>query len=109
MMARDMLLVALVCLLIGTFAVSWAYHKVQKDIDECKVLSDSLEGVNRLHELEIDSLNLEIGIVQKRLDSLKKQRNKIIVEYVSKYEEIDSASADALLDEFKSILPKTVD
>lgn len=109
MINKDMLLVALVCLLIGMFAVIWASRGLDNELDKCELLVDSIQKSNAQMQIEIDSLTMEIGIVQKRLDSLRKERNKIIVEYISIYEEIDSADADALLMQFKSILPKDAD
>jgi len=106
MMWKDMAIVVLVVLCIFTFALGWAYRNLTKEIDRCDFVSDSLDNENRVLQLEIDSLTLEIDTIEARLDSLKKRRNKVITEYVSKYEQIDSATADALLNEFKGILPK---
>lgn len=107
MMKRIEFVVLALVLIIGLcYAIVKAVKPHFKKQNDCEAVVDSLKSVNDSLTLRIFDLNEEIGLYELKVDSLRKVKNKVITEYISLYEEIDSANATDLADEFKVVFAK---
>ena len=107
MMKRIELVVLALVVLIGLcYAIVSSIKPHLKKQNDCQAVVDSLSSVNDSLALRIIDLNNEVDLYQLKVDSLRKVKNKVITEYISLYEEIDSANATDLADEFKVVFAK---
>lgn len=106
MKQSELFLLSLVLIVIITFGVIKYINPHIKEKTRCDLLVDSLSSVNDSIDLRIAELNGRLNEYQLRLDSLKRVKNRVITEYISIYEEIDSADVDDLSNEFKVVFTK---
>ncbi|MFW9952379.1 MAG: hypothetical protein ACFFKA_19850 [Candidatus Thorarchaeota archaeon] len=106
---KTIIIVVLTCLvlLFGYFAYREKPHDSSFAEKYLKEQMDSLANENtRLLKENIDKDN-KILIFSKTLDSLQNLEPKVIIKYVKKYKEIDSASAGELVNDFNNLFPNT--
>jgi len=106
MRKSELLVVFLVIIIVVTYciiSVVTPHIKVKKD---CDAVVDSLTTINDSLNARVMQLSDEAFIYQKQIDSLRKVKNRVITEYISIYEEIDSAYASDLSDNFRSVFSK---
>lgn len=107
MMKRIELVVLALVLIIGIcYAIVSAVKPHLKKQNDCQAVVDSLTSVNDSLTFRIFELNEEIGLYEVKVDSLRKVKNRVITEYISLYEEIDSANATDLVNQFKVLFTK---
>ena len=101
------ILVAVILFSIAICLYYFGYRPIDKEIRFCEAVSDSLSRRNLELQRDIERLNLDIAIYKSRVDSLEKQKRKVIIEYLDIYEKIDTASAPTIVSEFERIFPKS--
>ena len=106
MRKSELLVVFLVIIIVVTYciiSVVTPHIKVKKD---CDAVVDSLTTINDSLNARVLQLNSEALTYQIQIDSLRKVKNRVITEYISIYEEIDSANVSDLSDDFRSVFSK---
>jgi hypothetical protein len=72
-------------------------------LERLRIESDSLNSANELLLFDVIALKDSIKINQHEIDSLVKEKNKIVIKYKIKSHEIDKANTTELVSEFDSI------
>jgi hypothetical protein len=72
-------------------------------LERLKIESDSLNSVNEFLLFDVTALKDSIKVNQKQIDSLVKEKSKIVIKYKIKSNEIDKANTAELVSEFDSI------
>lgn len=98
-------------ILIGIIVCLCAYIYIKRDsplennkmLERLKIESDSLNSVNEFLLFDVTALKDSIKVNQKQIDSLVKEKSKIVIKYKIKSNEIDKANTAELVSEFDSI------
>ena len=98
-------------ILIGIIVCLCAYIYINRDsplennkmLERLKIESDSLNSVNEFLLFDVTALKDSIKVNQKQIDSLVKEKSKIVIKYKIKSNEIDKANTAELVSEFDSI------
>jgi len=72
-------------------------------LEDLRKECDSLTSVNELLLFDVTALKDSIKINQQQIDSLSKEKNKIVIKYKTKINEIDKFNSVQLVNEFDSI------
>lgn len=107
--SQNILLVLLVILILGSFYLGKQYREVSTTLNNCEAIHDSISRQNQKLKSKIDSLGLQINLYEGQIDSLRKKRERVIIEFISLYEQIDSADSRYLISDFKGIFPESID
>ena len=92
----------LIVVVVLSILIYLSYHKKKEQIDYDSLIKKiELKNDSLLKQIELDKI--EIGKIEKRFDSLEQVKNKIIVKYKEKENEIDKGSSAYLVNEFKDI------
>jgi len=93
----------IVCLCVYIYINRDSTLENNKMLERLRIESDSLSSANKLLLFDVIALKDSIKINQQQIDSLVKEKSKIVIKYKIKSHEIDKANTAELVSEFDSI------
>lgn len=101
---KDILVIVIITSLIFyIYTSNDSYVHNNRNLDGLRKECDSLTNVNEYLMFDVISLKDSIKQNEQQIDSLKNERNKIVIKYKTKINEIDKFNSVQLVNEFDSI------